>query len=91
MSLIAYRPERLDVRVGTTVTWRQRDAGTHTVTSGSVTTEPSGAVESSPDGTFESGELSKDESFDFTFDQRGAYAYFCRIHPATMRGRVRVE
>ena len=91
MSLIAYDPHELTVAKSTTVTWEQRDAGVHTVTSGTVRTEATGSASTDPDGVFASDELSKGDEFAFTFDRRGSYAYFCRIHPATMRGRITVE
>ncbi len=43
-----------------------------------------------PDGTFDSGSIATGKTFEFTFDQAGTYTYFCHIHPATMRGEVRV-
>jgi plastocyanin len=91
MSLIAFRPEELTVAKATTVIWKQRDAGTHTVTSGTVETDTSGSTGTDPDGVFRSGELEKDEEFAFTFERSGTFAYFCEIHPATMRGRITVE
>lgn len=90
MRLIAYRPETLSVSRGTTVTWRQQDAGFHTVTSGTVN-ESGGDVETKPDGTFGSGRLEKGKTFAFTFDDAGTYPYFCEIHPATMQAEVTVE
>ncbi len=90
MRLIAYRPETLSVSRGTTVTWRQQDAGFHTVTSGTVS-ESEGDVETKPDATFGSGRLEKGKTFVFTFDDAGTYPYFCEIHPATMQAKVTVE
>ncbi len=90
MELIAFKPETLTVAVGTTVTWTQKDAGVHTVTSGTVD-QGGGGVTKVPDGRFDSGELATGETFTFTFDQPGAYSYFCDVHPATMRGEVRVS
>ena len=74
---------------GTTVTWTQEDAGVHTVTSGTVV-QGTGGVTEKPDGTFDSGSIATGNTFEFTFDQAGTYTYFCYIHPATMRGEVRV-
>lgn len=91
MSLIAYEPDELSVAKSTTVTWEQRDAGVHTVTSGTVDTDASGSASTDADGVFASDELERGDGFAFTFDRAGSYAYFCRIHPATMRGRITVE
>ena len=79
MRLIAFRPETLTV-----------DAGAHTVTSGTV--EQGGAgVTAMPDDKFDSGEIATGDTFELTFDEPGTYPYFCEIHPATMRGEVRVR
>lgn len=90
IKLLAFKPERLSVAVGATVTWSQEDPGTHTVTSGTV---EQGAVEITemPDGKFDAGEIAKGDTFAFTFEQAGTYSYFCELHPATMRGEVRVR
>ena len=89
MRLIAYRPATLDVSSGSTVTWRQQDAGFHTVTSGTVT--KGATVKTSPDGTFDSGELAKGKAFTHTFDETGTFTYFCEVHPGTMNGQVTVQ
>lgn len=91
MRLIAYKPSKLEVAVGSTVTWKQQDAGHHTVTSGSVTKDQTGSVATHADGTFTSGQLAKGEEFTVTFDEAGTSAYFCEIHPATMSGEVIVR
>jgi plastocyanin len=89
MRLIAFKPEKLEVPGGTTVTWKQADAGFHTVTSGTVAQGSSGVTEM-PDGRFDSGQLATDATFTFSFDDPGSYPYFCAVHPATMRGEVTV-
>jgi plastocyanin len=89
MRLIAYRPAELDVSTGTTVTWKQRDAGFHTVTSGTVT--KGATAKTDPDGTFDSGRIAKGEEFTHTFAEAGTFTYFCEIHPATMNGQVTVR
>jgi plastocyanin len=90
MQLIVFKPETLTVAPGATVTWTQSDPGVHTVTSGAVE-QGGGGVSTVPDGRFDSGELATGETFTFTFDQPGTYSYFCAVHPATMRGEVRVS
>ena len=89
MRLIQYRPKQLEVKAGQEVTWTQKDAGFHTVTSGSVE-QAGGGVTGKPDGKFRSERLATDETFKFTFDEAGTFTYFCEIHPATMTGEVRV-
>ncbi len=90
MKLIAYRPESITVDAGTTVTWTQKDAGSHTVTSGTVE-QGTGGVTEQPDKKFDSGNLATNKTFEFTFEEPGTYQYFCAVHPATMRGRVQVS
>jgi plastocyanin len=90
MRLIAYKPDTVTVKVGDTVRWEQKDAGAHTVTSGTVEQGGAGGTER-PDGKFSSGEIATGDTFEFTFDEAGTYPYFCEIHPATMRGEVEVR
>lgn len=66
----------LRVPAGTTVVFENTDPFAHTITS----------TDASP-VEFDSGEIGRDETFEFTFDEPGEYAYFCRIHP-TMRAVV---
>ena len=87
LKLVAFRPESTTVAVGSTVQWKQLDSGVHTVTSGLVEQGAAG-VKASPDGTFDSGDIANNGSFSFTFSRTGTYPYFCKIHPATMRGTV---
>lgn len=70
-----FAPGELDALVGETVTWRNSDRATHTVTS--------------DDDLFDSGHLGSGASFAHAFPQPGTFAYHCRIHRA-MRGVVRV-
>lgn len=90
LRLIAFKPENLTVPVGTAVTWRNEDASEHTVTSGTVS-QSGGGVTSAADSKFESGSLKQNAAFAFTFTAPGTYAYFCKIHPATMRGEITVR
>ncbi len=90
MRLIAYRPANLTVTPGTTVTWSQKDAGEHTVTSGTIVQGGAGVTEK-PDGKFDSGDIATGGTYKFKFDEAGTYPYFCEIHPATMRGEVTVS
>jgi plastocyanin len=89
MRLIQFGPKQLEVAAGKEVTWTQKDAGFHTVTSGTVE-QGGGSVTGKPDGKFRSERLATDETFKFTFTEPGTYPYFCEIHPATMTGEVRV-
>lgn len=80
---LAFSPNAITVRVGTTVTWMNDETGAvpHTVTSGSP---------NAPSGMFDSGTLNPGQSFQFTFSTPGTFPYFCRIHGASMTGVVTV-
>src|ERR1700704_594690 len=71
----AFEPKELTVKVGTTVTWKNRDDIPHTVVS---------------PGKFRSKTMDTDDSFAFTFTAAGDYKYFCSLHPH-MTGMVKVE
>jgi plastocyanin len=70
-----FEPAKLDVLVGTTVTWKNDDATNHTVTT--------------DDDTIASGYIPPGGSFSFSFARQGRYAYHCTIHKF-MRGEVNV-
>jgi plastocyanin len=78
MTNFVFVEDRIEVAVGTTVTWTNGDSTRHTVTSGADDTD---------DGTFDSGDIGPGETFSYTFDAPGEFAYFCDIHP-TMTGVV---
>jgi plastocyanin len=70
-----FEPAQLTVKVGTTVTWKNRDDIPHTVVSA---------------GKFRSKTMDTEDSYSFTFTAAGDYRYFCSLHPH-MTGTVRVE
>jgi plastocyanin len=70
-----FEPAQLTVKVGTTVTWKNRDDIPHTVVSA---------------GKFRSKTMDTDDSYSFTFTAAGDYKYFCSLHPH-MTGMVKVE
>ncbi len=78
---IAFNPNNITVRVGTTVMWMNNETSPvpHTVTSGTP---------NSPSGLFDSGTLNPGQNFQFTFNTPGTFAYFCRSHGAAMTGTV---
>lgn len=71
----AFSPANLTVRVGTTVTWTNRDSDAHTVVSSN--------------GPLRSPTLDTGDSYRYTFTKVGTYAYLCSIHPF-MLGSVEV-
>ena len=64
-----------EVPVGTTVVVTNTDPSSHTWTAG--------------DGTFDSGSLSQGDTFEFTFDTVGEFAFACNFHPS-MTGTITV-
>jgi plastocyanin len=72
----SFSPASLTVRVGTQITWMNRDDIPHTI------------VEDSR--AFKSKVLDTDEKYTFTLSQPGTYKYYCSIHPR-MTGKLVVE
>ncbi len=70
-----FEPAQLTVKVGSTVTWKNRDDIPHTVVSA---------------GKFRSKTMDTDDSYSFTFTAAGDYKYFCSLHPH-MTGTIKVE
>ncbi|UFS76995.1 cupredoxin family copper-binding protein [Tardiphaga sp. 37S4] len=70
-----FEPAQLTIKVGTTVTWKNRDDIPHAVVSA---------------GKFRSKTLDTDDSYSFTFTSPGDYTYFCSLHPH-MTGMIKVE
>ncbi len=69
------------IAVGTTLKWTNLDGVSHTVTSGTP---------GSPSGAFDSGKIAPQGSFSFTFNQKGTFRYYCRIH-ANMTAIITVQ
>lgn len=66
----AFSAEKLSIKKGTTITWTNQDDAHHDVT------PTSGAADFTA-----SKLLAKGESYSFTFNQAGVYAYKCSPHP----------
>ena len=72
-----FKPQTVTVKVGTTVTWTNKDDIPHGI--------------ASANGAFaRSKALDTDDSYSFTFTVPGTYQYFCYVHPH-MTGTVVVE
>ncbi|HTI84568.1 MAG TPA: cupredoxin family copper-binding protein [Acetobacteraceae bacterium] len=71
-----FSPSPLTVKVGTTVTWENRDDMPHSVVF--------------PVTKVKSPAMDTDGSFKHTFDQPGTFDYVCGMHPF-MRGQVVVQ
>lgn len=72
----AFQPGSLEVRVGATVTWVNRDAAPHDATA--------------DDNSWKTERLDRNERGSVTFDRPGEYFYYCSIHPS-MQARVLVR
>ena len=77
-----FAPTSLEVKVGTKVTWTNKDNTVHTVTSGTP---------SAKDGKFDGELQTNGGTFAFTFAQAGTFAFFCQRHPTTMTGTIVVK
>lgn len=78
----AFSPSRLEVAVGTAVTWTNKDGFGHTTTSGTP---------SAKDGKWDGQLSASGGTFSFTFAQAGTFAYFCQIHGGAMTAQVVVK
>lgn len=78
---MTFSPANINVTVGTTVTWTNKDSYAHTVTSGTT---------GSPSGLFDSGNLGSNGTFSFKFNSAGTFPYYCRIH-SSMSGTITVK
>jgi plastocyanin len=63
-----FTPVKLEIRVGTTVIWKNMSSVPHTVTSDDGT-------------TFDSGTVAVGGTFHFIFKTAGTFTYHCNIHP----------
>jgi plastocyanin len=75
-----FDPDVINVATGTTVTWKNNDKVSHTVTSGNPSDNQTGTV-------FDSSLIASGKDFSFTFNNPGTYNYFCQVHP-WMTGQV---
>ena len=69
----AFAPATLTVKVGSTVTWTNRDEEPHTV--------------AATDGSFHSPGMGTGATYSHTFPTAGQFDYVCSIHPS-MHGTV---
>ena len=72
-----FTPANITVKKGTKVTWTNRDSVEHTVTETDGKTGPGSQL------------LAQGESYSFTYDTAGTFAYDCMPHPY-MKGTVTV-
>jgi plastocyanin len=73
---MAFDPAVITVAAGTTVTWTNKEAVAHTVTSNA--------------GLFDSGDMGNGDVFSSAFDSTGTYLYHCTFH-SNMKAKVIVN
>jgi plastocyanin len=64
---MAFNPLTITVALGTSITWINKDAVAHTVTSNT--------------GIFDSGSINTNGTFSYTFSTVGSFPYHCTVHP----------
>ena len=69
----AFEPAILTIKVGTTVTWTNKDATAHNVTAAT--------------GRWHSDTLQQGQTYTYTFKKAGSYSYTCTFH-AGMTAKV---
>ena len=65
---MAFGPSTITISAGTTITWTNKDAVAHTVTS--------------DNGLFDSGSITGNSTYSRQFPTAGTYPYHCTPHPA---------
>lgn len=76
ISMFKFMPETINIRVGDSIVFVNKDFVPHTATS--------------QDASWDSGEISGGSEWAYRFEQAGRFGYFCRYHPA-MKGEVEVK
>ncbi|CZQ80353.1 cupredoxin [Trichococcus palustris] len=69
-----FSPKEMTIKKGTTLTWINKDGPTHNIVG----------------DAFKSGDLKTGDTFEFTFNETGTFAYHCGLHP-NMTGTIIVE
>jgi plastocyanin len=72
-----FKPQKIFVKPGTTVTWTNKDTTIHDI------------KDTSPLATPQSKDLNQSDTFSITYNQPGSYSYICGIHQY-MTGTVEV-
>lgn len=93
---LKFMPTDITIKVGDTVTWKNGEEITHTITSGTwgeVNQATGLRGTQTPDGMFDHSLSPKGkpgDTFSFTFTTAGTYMYYCQPH-LTMNAMVIVE
>jgi len=85
----AFSPTDTRVKVGTVVTWVNKDSVPHTVTMATGPGVDAQPVNQGPD----SGSIAPGKSWSWQFEKQGTWFYMCTLHAsmATMHAQIRVS
>jgi plastocyanin len=87
----AYDPPVIEVAVGTTVVWENRDNVTHTIVSGR-TEDPCNPTELPIfERELDSGGIFQKGRFEHTFMRPGVYPYLCHLPSHRMSGKIIIK
>jgi plastocyanin len=75
ISNYSFNPADITVKKGTTLTWTNQDSVAHTITENDGKTGP------------HSQDIKQGQSYSFTYNTVGTFAYHCSVHPS-MLGKV---
>ena len=90
---LKFNPEKVTIEAGETVLWENTTYVVHTVTCDPEKATMDRSVQL-PEGanTFGSGKMEPGNTFEYTFETKGTFKYFCEPHEgANMSGTVIVE
>jgi len=73
----SFQPDKLMIKVGERVTWKNVDTSDHTVTDIGRPSEPGFQSRNE----FDSGVLKPGQTWSYTFTKEGNFQYHCTIHP----------
>ncbi len=68
-----FNPDRIEVKVGDTVIWKNFDSESHTVSAEFRPGQPQDL------GGFDSGVILSGGSFQYSFSKPGTYKYYCKL------------
>jgi plastocyanin len=76
-----FTQEDVQIAVGTTIIWTNRDGVLHTTSHN----PPTGG-----EGDWDSGNLGSGSTFRHTFNEAGVFPYVCKVHTITMKATITV-